>query len=79
MKQECESFKKYKAMYEPRCGCISCWDKWFVTNPGRFATARAGIETLGMSAVRKVRGDVYVKQLIRFWKAIEPDAVIPTE
>jgi len=32
-KEPCRSFKKYKGVRVPRCGCEACWKKYFKKNP----------------------------------------------
>jgi hypothetical protein len=66
MRADCGSSKKYQAIFEPRCNCVACWEKWFFTNPGKVQVAKAGMSVLGRDAVIKVRGTKYVKFLEGF-------------
>jgi hypothetical protein len=33
----CKSFKKYKGIQIPRCGCEACWKKYFKKHPDELA------------------------------------------
>lgn len=64
--EPCRYFAKYKAIYEPKCHCSPCWDKYFMTQVGKFQAAFVALEKLNRAVVVKVKGDKFVKQLERF-------------
>lgn len=64
--EPCRYFAKYKAIYEPKCHCYPCWDKYFMTQVGKFQAAFVALEKLSREVVVKVKGEKFVKQLERF-------------
>jgi hypothetical protein len=66
MKEQCSSYGKYKAIRTPTCNCKACWDLWFFKHAGEYTVAKSGVEHFGKERVIAVRGEVYVKQLLRF-------------
>jgi hypothetical protein len=65
---ECRAFSKYQAIYQPRCNCTACWNKYFDTHLMQVEVAKQGFSMFGTKAVTNVRGEVYVKQVQRYIK-----------
>jgi hypothetical protein len=65
----CSYAKKYQAKYPPKCGCKTCWDKWFMSHQGEIAGIHKVLKEFGERGARSiiaVRGDKYYKQAKRF-------------
>jgi hypothetical protein len=64
----CASFRRYRGLIQPRCGCGACWDFYFYKNPGKLLAGKLAIEKLGEEVVVKAQG-------AQFYEAIRDQIV----
>ncbi len=69
----CRYFAKYKAIYEPRCGCYACWSKYFETNVGKTAAWIAIMDLHGFAYLEGAKGTQFAKMLQRYTKELKND------
>ena len=66
MREQCKNAHKYRAIREPKCGCRTCWDRFFAAHPMYLSYDMKLITDGQAKELETVRGTVYMKQLARF-------------
>jgi hypothetical protein len=64
----CKSYFKYKAHYAPRCGCSSCWDKYFNSNMGTAIAMDSIQKKYGKDGLVSRYGTIMYQQFVRWFR-----------
>lgn len=67
----CKHYRRYKAIYVPKCNCVPCWFKYFRTNLGKTRAVQRVLEVMGERIVTEQLGKKYLK----FFKLYQKEAL----